>query len=231
MPNWCLNEVKASEKVLNEIYDKEKGQATFQKLMPMPKSLLVTAGGYDKQAMAYSLIKKEDAERENLLNQIKSKNTYHYNKITEYLGKNKDLQDELEKINKDYKPNNEETKLGIKNLEDLGNTYISNIISYGYSNWYEWCNVNWGTKWDANHIYGSPEEGCISFYTAWCPPEGIVGKLFEKFPDEDIDWYYEEPGMDFAGNFTPDFEGGVIDTPCAVPNYFEEDYEEMEESE
>lgn len=228
MPNWCANDVKASKKVLDMIFNKETGKATFQKLMPMPKELNITSGGYEDESIFYAIIKKESSEREKLLKQIEEKNFNYYNKIAKYLGENKNIQEDFNKINENYKPGAEEMKLGIKNLEELGNAYISNIINYGFPDWYEWCNANWGTKWEADHIAGSPEEGYLVFDTAWNPPIGIVAKLFEIFPEEDIDWYYEEPGMDFAGNYTPDYEGGFIDTPCPVQNYEEEMEEETE---
>ena len=232
MPNWCFNEIKASEKVLNEIYNSEIGKVTFQKLKPMPKSLLVTSGGIQNTAIRYALVKMDKVKRNETLQELKKHRIDLADEIEEYLGKDVVSKEKLQKLykaNKEYKPDAEEKSLGIKHLRELGNTYISNILNYNHADWYGWRNKNWGTKWDASDSYGSPKEGYLSFSTAWCPPEGIVKILFEKFPEEDIDWYYEEPGMDFAGNFTPDHEGGVIDTPCPVPDYYNEDDEELEE--
>lgn len=232
MPNWCYNEVKASEKVLNEIYNKVKKEATFKKLIPMPKSLLITEGTITNIAIKYALIKMDSKTRLETLEKLKEHNVDLYSEIEVYTNKDKEAKEQLQKLykfNKEYKPDDEEKKLGIKHLKELGNTYISNIVNYGHTTWYGWCNANWGTKWDAKDTCGSPEEGILSFLTAWSPPEGVVQKLFEKFPNEEIDWYYEEPGMDFAGHFTPDYEGGVIDNPCPVPDYFNEEYEELEE--
>lgn len=231
MPNWCLNEIRASEKVLSAIYDKEKGQATFQNVIPMPESLMVTAGGPQSTAIIYALVKMNKTLRDETLEKLKNNRFDYYKEIKQYLGNDEQSKENLQKLykyNKEYKPDIEEQNLGIKHLKELGNTYISNIINYGYPDWYGWRNDHWGTKWDACDSYGSPEEGYMSFDTAWCPPEGIVAKLFEMFPNEDIDWYYEEPGMDFAGNYTPDYEGGFVDTPCPVPNYDDEMEEEAE---
>ena len=66
----------------------------------------------------------------------------------------------------------------------------------------------WGTKWplsdedaDSTHI----QENTIDmfFVTAWAPPEGIYNAIDEWFdertPDFSISWFYDEPGMEFAG--------------------------------
>ena len=37
------------------------------------------------------------------------------------------------------------------------------------------------------------------FNTAWGPASGIYDKIKEDFPDVGISWFYDEPGMEFAG--------------------------------
>ena len=70
--------------------------------------------------------------------------------------------------------------------------------------WYHWCIDNWGTKWDAcdksieMSDYDSLE---ITFNTAWSPPEGIVEKLREKYPDLSFQCFYDEPGMEASGYY------------------------------
>ena len=72
---------------------------------------------------------------------------------------------------------------------------------HGATNWYDWCIKNWGVKWDAS----SPELTEFShkleyqFETPWGPPEEIFEALKERFPNLDISWYYNEPGMEFDG--------------------------------
>jgi hypothetical protein len=82
------------------------------------------------------------------------------------------------------------------------------VDKYGSSNWYDWSIRNWGTKWEAHlcgnvnvfhdeaHDWSSIE---CNFDTAWGPPEGIYNALVSQFPDVDVDWFYKEPGMRFAG--------------------------------
>ena len=76
---------------------------------------------------------------------------------------------------------------------------------YGYDNWYDWRNNNWGTKWDINtevHVDDLYDEGCtLIFQTAWSPPEPIIEKLQEMFPDITFYGGYIGEGWEFAGVF------------------------------
>ena len=68
--------------------------------------------------------------------------------------------------------------------------------------WYDWNINNWGTKWEINkgscdHLDETSFE--CEFETAWSPAEGIFYALQEKFPDVKCTWFYDEPGMEFAG--------------------------------
>ena len=83
--------------------------------------------------------------------------------------------------------------IGIKNLEDLGNTYLNNILEYGFDTWYDWSCENWGTKWGACHTC-YVDENNIEFDTAWSCPFKIFEEISKKyntrveveFADEDI---------------------------------------------
>ena len=70
--------------------------------------------------------------------------------------------------------------------------------------WYHWNIQNWGTKWDitADSVEIELEDSEmleVSFDTAWSPPEPICKRLREMFPDSSFSWFYDEPGMEFAG--------------------------------
>lgn len=74
--------------------------------------------------------------------------------------------------------------------------------------WYDWCNANWGTKWDASSFqinrYG--DNITMTFDTAWAPSLGVTAALADRFPSLNIQHFYEEPGMAFTGRAT--FEDG-----------------------
>ena len=70
--------------------------------------------------------------------------------------------------------------------------------------WYHWCISNWGTKWEpdiADIEYADSEQLQLTFSTAWSPPEGIVEKLREKYPDLSFSCFYDEPGCQVAGYY------------------------------
>ena len=70
--------------------------------------------------------------------------------------------------------------------------------------WYHWCIENWGTKWDVSELdieYMDDEILELTFSTAWSPPEGVVEKLKEKYPDLSFSCFYDEPGMEVAGYY------------------------------
>ena len=70
--------------------------------------------------------------------------------------------------------------------------------------WYMWCVNNWGTKWDAGDVdieYQDSEILELEFDTAWSPPEGIMEKLREKYPELSFQCFYDEPGCEAAGYY------------------------------
>ena len=75
------------------------------------------------------------------------------------------------------------------------------IKQYGANNWYDWCNENWGTKWDCSleDYVNEDDQVRYDFDTAWCPPEPIYQRLKELFPKLHISWFYREDGMQSAG--------------------------------
>ena len=70
--------------------------------------------------------------------------------------------------------------------------------------WYHWCVENWDTKWEPD-MHGIEYEDdsilAITFNTAWSPPEGVIAKLREKFPELTFQCFYDEPGCEIAGYY------------------------------
>jgi len=86
--------------------------------------------------------------------------------------------------------------------------YDGDIDRYGHRDWYSWRVAHWGTKWDidANAIQilvDSPDYLSLAFDTAWSPPQGIYDALGQIVAEQELDihisWFYDEPGMQFAG--------------------------------
>lgn len=60
---------------------------------------------------------------------------------------------------------------------------VENYIRTGYSTWYDWCNANWGTKWNSYDCDLSWTNGVINFNTAWAGVPDLIRTLSLKFPD------------------------------------------------
>ena len=71
---------------------------------------------------------------------------------------------------------------------DLGKKAFQNQQKYGVTTWYKWRVRNWGTKWNAYGYEGGVQfDGkSLRFQTAWSPPQPIVAKLAEMYPDLDF---------------------------------------------
>ena len=77
----------------------------------------------------------------------------------------------------------------------------ANRDKYGYTNWYDYCVNEWGTKWDigadGNPAQDIPGGLMLGFDSAWSPPIAAYEKLLEM--GFRIRAMYYEPGMAFAG--------------------------------
>ena len=92
----------------------------------------------------------------------------------------------------------------LKKEDDEGWTFFSFFVpeDWDEDNWY-WSRVEaWGTKWDASIAdvnWVSDTDVCLIFDTAWGPAEGNHNHLTKTYPNISISWFYDEPGMEFAG--------------------------------
>ena len=96
---------------------------------------------------------------------------------------------------------------GEEQQRDLEAKTKANLEKYGYANWYDWCNANWGTKWDAYddeivaERYDSDiAELSLTFDTAWAPPTKFYDELVNQ--GFEVDAMYHEFGCQFCGRYT-----------------------------
>jgi hypothetical protein len=84
----------------------------------------------------------------------------------------------------------------------------ANIAAHGYSNWYDYCVNEWGTKWDVGGddynepIDEGPNKVIMSFDSAWAPPTAAMDKMMDL--GFSVRLYYYESGMCFAGIYSED---------------------------
>jgi len=67
---------------------------------------------------------------------------------------------------------------------------------------YQWCISNWGTKWGLCHTQLLKKDNGMLMYgcdTAWSPPEPLMMKLSQLFPDAKITLKWWEGGSGVKG--------------------------------
>ena len=81
-----------------------------------------------------------------------------------------------------------------------------NIEVYGYANWYDFCNGEWGTKWDveAEVLMATDTNVDLAFDSAWGPPVAWYEKMMDL--GFTVDAYYYESGMGFCGHWSEGFD-------------------------
>lgn len=92
----------------------------------------------------------------------------------------------------DYRQRLDSHRKTVEELCELGLQYIRNKVLYGATTWYDWCRDNWGTKWNA-YENKQPDTDTIIFETAWAPPEPVIARLANMYPEAEIEhWWADE---------------------------------------
>ena len=200
MPNWVTNKVKfksRGKEIIDKIIstDSNEEYVDFNKIIPRPKTLNITSGGNDRYAMQYALLKMSVSKFKKTIKRLEEIPTSFYgNYFAKIYNHKRYTLAELEEVAKEFKKKIKDKdpldevdykELGVKNLKDLGNVYINNILQYGADSWYDWCCENWGTKWNATNTY-IVDDTEIEFSTAWSCPVNIFKELSRQFSGVEI---------------------------------------------
>lgn len=200
MPNWVTNKVKfksRGKEIIDKIIstDNDEEYVDFNKIIPRPKTLNITSGGNDRYAMQYALLKMSVSKFKKTIKRLEEIPTSFYgNYFAKIYNHKRYTLAELEEVAKEFKKKIKDKdpldevdykELGVKNLKDLGNVYINNILQYGADSWYDWCCENWGTKWNATNTY-IVDDTEIEFSTAWSCPVNIFKELSRQFSGVEI---------------------------------------------
>lgn len=167
------------------------GSFDFNKLLPMPKELDVEAGTRTDQGLKL---------------------------VREYHHALADLEQQKPVLApKDYAAALRQCK-GLyrkKRMADpetwaLGERAYSNIQRFGSPTWYEWCNLNWGTKWNAYQPRPLREDDhTMVFFTAWDSVPKIVTLLSRKYPEQTITYRWADENIGYnVGEMT--MKGGEV---------------------
>lgn len=86
---------------------------------------------------------------------------------------------------------------------------IENEKKYGFTDWFGWTRVNWGTKWDADNVYFEFYKGqlVLEFNTAWTAPLPIYKKMAEMFPELSFSIIFADEDLGFNCG-TLEYENG-----------------------
>ena len=230
MPNHITNKIEfyGDQENINKVLELIKGEEEcidFDKIIPMPKTLHLTSGGNQNQAIQYALSKKSYAEKIEIQVALTQKRCDFYGSYFRKVFDRNFNAVELQECANNFEENLKSGKrtafedidyegLGIKTFEDLGNMYIYNIITYGYDTWYDWSCANWGTKWGAYSTFFDEDNNVMEFDTAWACPHPILDQLAEMC------YKY---GVSFAGKWADEDRGsnvGVFESDCDGDEYW-----------
>lgn len=209
MPNWTHNVINANPEVIKH-YLNDEGKFDFNKAIPMPESLNIEAGSTTDDAIAVFVTEKLTIPVKETNLDLLVSNSFHIGswgeEVVRRLKEDKDA--DLDK------------------LYELGKQAVSNYENYGCFTWYEWCNKNWNSKWNACDTYVNPDYTSVEFDTAWDMPTPIFEDMCWKFPKETITFYssYEEGLVVEAEN-----QNGVFTITDEYNDWDEEEYCDEEE--
>lgn len=189
MPNWVSNTIilKSEEdlKKFQELLVDENGEVDFEKLIPMPKDLDITAGSYEWKVDKYGFYKEKEALQNEILKPLLD-DIYNENMTQErFVNTAINFSDVVKAIQKVHNKDNMQNE----DLENVLRGYY-NLRKYGFVNWYDFHNIKWGTKWNASETCNN--DLVFFFQTAWSTPMGIWQELSKHldfkvaFADEDI---------------------------------------------
>ena len=223
MPNHITNQIEffGKREDIDKVFELIKGEVEyidFNNIIHMPASLNLPSGSDTDGSMQYALSLMEVTEATRIKNILRGKVVKFYgnylNKVFMYPWDSNMLQEAANRF-ETREPNPfDETdyeKFGIKTYEDLGNTYIKNIIAYNHDTWHEWCCANWGTKWNAYDT--ELDDDILTFDTAWSCPIPVLDALAKICYNHNVS---------FSGKWADEDTGhnvGVFESNCNGDEY------------
>ena len=186
-----------------------KGTFDFNKVIPMPKSLMVTSGSITNDAVEvymsavnpnnpkFCYDSKLDTEAFVKLAELVIAQRHFYFETPNFLMTEQEVKDKYLHDRKMYLDDNKSAD-SVADIVQYGARYIQNLKEHGAMTWYDWCCYHWGTKWNAYDfiISENPNSNQLVFHTAWSAPQPVIQALSEKYPDVifTLKWSNEDLG-------------------------------------
>ena len=211
MPNHITNILRFNctleerARIFEQIKHDELGPGTidFNKVIPMPKSLRVTAGSMEGDLISLYMTAANPNTRDMGIPKL---DAVAYAEAQTYAqryggGHYSDTLTDEEVIDRfSYvarRPENLKKTISEVILDEIakGKQYVDNAINFRATTWYDWSIREWGTKWNSYDFENINDES-ITFNTAWSRPEPVIKKLSEMFPEISIihSWADEDIG-------------------------------------
>lgn len=223
MPNWVYNQVHVHGPDDQLVKFKEAvadGDCPFgfNKILPMPKSLNLVDGTSTDMAIVAALTEK-CSDNEVVYVKAFVRRELRNNNCPASLCDESYFSRTFDKLVALKAAEDAETSRGViydastnpktyREYVEWGKVYLSNLRNYGVATWYNWSNLNWGTKWDACEceFVDYVDTYLYNFSTAWSTPDGIINYLptfLNKIGAEDvtIDWRWAEEQGYYAGRY------------------------------
>lgn len=194
MPNYvkcklviCTDCYDDTEKIRNLIKGDNGSAFDFNKIIEMPKSLMIEESS-----------KSMDAAR-------------FVNLVSEKCA-NIELSDDDKKFIEQTKEQYCADADKAKEFIELGLQVNNNIKEYGYPSWYRWSIDNWGTKWNACEPFWTCEN-ILEFQTAWSFPMPVIKRLAqmiaEQLPDTPFEFFYADEDAGSNTGYGRFYEGEI----------------------
>ncbi len=205
MPNWTFNKIKCNKKIANKILEKKDNEYIFDfnKIIPMPESLKITAGSIESKAVVSYYLSQDKIGRRSIEDSLEDSGLFfhqdYWNKYKSDIDYYLNNPDKLKQAEETFDGKLTDSNLTFNSLSELGKQYIDNIKQYGFSQWYDWSVEKWGTKWNVMEdidVDIDNEEYTITFNTAWSAPYGIIEEYSKLCSDEEFNWEFENEDYD-----------------------------------
>lgn len=202
MPNNITNQITfgsdsaaltAFQKMLHDMRREGQplGSFDFNKLLPMPEELNMESGS--RTYKGQKLVTEYHQVLEDLERQKPSLSPEEYTRG-------------IEQIEELY----QEKRMTDPEIWALGERAYINVQKFGSPTWHDWCNRNWGTKWNAYQPHPLREDDhTMCFFTAWDAVLGIITLLSKKYPEQTITYRWADEDIGYnVGEFI--LKGGEI---------------------